>query len=48
MRIIHGLALGFFLVLCLTACVTNSAKEKPRVHCPACDSEFDALIHQRF
>jgi hypothetical protein len=48
MRIVYGLIVGLLLSMLLTACSTTPGKEKPKVYCPACGAEFDAIIHQRF
>jgi cytochrome b561 len=48
MRIIHGFIAVLMLVLFLTACTMTSAKEKPKVYCPACGAEVDAIFQKRF
>lgn len=48
MRTIRGLILGLFLTMFLTACVAAPEKERARVYCPACGTDFDALYQKRF
>lgn len=42
--------LWFVLVLGLltTGCTTTPTAEKPKVLCPACGSELDAIFHKHF
>ncbi len=48
MTIIRGLLLIISLVVLLTACVATSDKERAKVHCPACGTDFDAFYQKRF
>ena len=48
MHVVRGLILGILLAFFLAACVASTEKEKPKVHCPACGYEFDALYQTRF
>jgi len=48
MHAIRGLVLCLFLAMSLSSCVAASEKEKPKVHCPACGTDFDALFQKRF
>lgn len=48
MHIMHGFIVGLLLAMLLTACTTTPGKEAPKVYCPACGAEFDAIIHKRF
>jgi hypothetical protein len=48
MRIIRGLVLVFLLVMLFAACVSAPDKERAKVHCPACGTDFDALYQKRF
>lgn len=40
------------LILCLlvlaSACTTTPRDERPRIHCPACGTEFDAIFQKNF
>ena len=29
-------------------CTTTPDGEKPRIHCPACGTDFDSLYHKHF
>ena len=42
------LPLVLLLLLGLAACTTTPAQERPKVLCPACGSELDAVIHTHF
>jgi hypothetical protein len=50
----EGVVMRTFLVLLifgllLTAGCTPAANgEKPRIHCPACGTDLDALMHKHF
>ncbi len=48
MRTIGGLVLCLFLAMLFTACVSAPEKDKAKVHCPACGTDFDALYQTRF
>lgn len=48
MRIIRGLVLVLVLVMLFAACVPAPDKERAKVHCPACGTDFDALYQKRF
>ena len=39
------------LIICLlfvAGCTTTPTQEKPKVLCPACGSELDAIFHKHF
>ena len=43
------LSLLLFGVLLLAAgCTTTPREEMPRIHCPACGTEFDAIFQKNF
>ncbi|GEM_PF-5182547 len=43
------LSLLFFALVILSAgCTTTPADQKPKVLCPACGAEVDAIFHQHF
>jgi hypothetical protein len=50
----EGVAMRTFLLLlvaCLlfaAGCTTTPTQEKPKVFCPACGSELDAVFHKHF
>lgn len=48
MHIIRVLFVGLVLSMLLAACIPASDKERAKVHCPACGTEFDALLQKRF
>ncbi|MCK4507358.1 MAG: hypothetical protein KAU27_02380 [Desulfuromonadales bacterium] len=48
MHLFHNLLLVLFTIVLLTACATNLEKDKVKVHCPACGTDFDALYHVDF
>lgn len=48
MKMLGIVAVCLFLAVSLAACVTTPPKERGRIHCPACGTEFDALIEKRF
>lgn len=48
MSIIRGFAVVLFPAILLTACVTTPGKERAKVHCPACGTDFDAFYQKRF
>ena len=48
MTIIRDFLLVLSLVVLLTACVASPDKERAKVHCPACGTDFDALYQKRF
>ena len=48
MDIFRAFVTALCLAILLTACVNKPEKERPRVNCPACGSEFDALYQKRF
>ncbi len=48
MHIMRVFFVGLVLSMLLAACIPASNKERAKVHCPACDSEFDALLQKRF
>ncbi len=43
-----NLLLVLFVVVLLTACAKNPGKDKVRVVCPACGTDFEALFHTNF
>lgn len=47
MRILSVLILGI-LLLVSTGCTTTPRDEKPKIHCPACGTDLDALFHKNF
>jgi len=48
MWIFHGFIIGLLLTMLLTACTTTPGKERPKVYCPACGAEIDAVFQKRF
>jgi hypothetical protein len=36
------------LSLILAGCTTTANGEKPKIHCPACGTDLDALFHKHF
>lgn len=46
MRIL--LALLTLSLLLATACTTTPGKDQPKIHCPACGTELDAIYHKTF
>jgi hypothetical protein len=43
----------FWLIVCgclllAVGCTTTASSEKPRIHCPACGTDLDAIMHKRF
>ncbi|MCM2264938.1 MAG: hypothetical protein NDI73_07085 [Desulfuromonadales bacterium] len=47
MRILFPLVICILLLLA-AACTTTPQQERPKVLCPACGSELDAVIHTHF
>jgi hypothetical protein len=43
-----SLALLILGLLLIAGCTTAPRKEQPKVLCPACGSELDAVIHKHF
>jgi hypothetical protein len=44
-------ALSVLIVFCLllvAGCTTTQNADKPKIHCPACGTEFDAIFHKNF
>lgn len=48
MRIICGLGVALVLLMLLSACVSAPEKERAKIHCPACGTDFDAFYQKRF
>ncbi len=48
MQIFRLLIVGLALIVLTSACATSPEKERGRVLCPACGSEFDALFQKKF
>ena len=48
MQIIRLLVVGITLIFMTTACATSPGKERGKIYCPACGTEFDALFEKRF
>lgn len=48
MRNLNCLILGLFIFIALTACAPPAGKENPKVYCPACGAELDALFQKQF
>ncbi len=47
----HLLLKGLLILIAvamLTACATTPESNGPKVHCPACNTDFDAFYHKRF
>jgi hypothetical protein len=38
----------FACLLLAGGCTTTPEKERPKVYCPACGSEIDAIFHKHF
>jgi hypothetical protein len=41
----------FLLALCLSlvaGCTTTPRDDKPKIHCPACGTELDAIFQKKF
>ena len=36
------------LLLMAGGCTTTASSEKPKIHCPACGTDLDALMHKHF
>ena len=36
------------LLLLAAGCTTTANSEKPRIHCPACGTDLDAVMHKHF
>ena len=47
MRNLSLLLLAILLLLAL-GCTTAPAKERPKIHCPACGTELDAIFQKNF
>jgi len=47
MRIPSLLVIGILLLM-VVGCTTTPQQERPKVLCPACGSELDAVIHKHF
>ncbi|MGK2905561.1 MAG: hypothetical protein ACSLFH_04345 [Desulfuromonadales bacterium] len=48
MRIIRDFVMVLVLAMLFAACVPAPDKERAKVHCPACGTDFDALYQKRF
>ena len=48
MHLFRNVLLVLFTVALLTACATTPEKDKVKVQCPACGTDFDALYHINF
>ena len=48
MHLFRNVLLVLFTVALLTACATTPEKDKVKVLCPACGTDFDALYHINF
>lgn len=48
MHIIRSFMVGLVLAMLLAACIPAPDKDKAKVYCPACGTEFDALYQKRF
>ena len=48
MHIFRWLIVGLALIALTSACAANPDRERGRVLCPACGSEFDALFQKHF
>ena len=48
MRLFRDVFLILLLAVMLTACATTPENNQPKVHCPACGTDFDALYQKRF
>lgn len=48
MQIIRSVFAGIALMILLTACVTASEQDRPKILCPACGTEFEAIFQKRF
>jgi uncharacterized lipoprotein YajG len=44
----RSVLLILFAVALLTACAATPGKDKVKVQCPACGTDFDALYHMNF
>jgi len=42
------LLLVLLLMLGIAGCITTPTQERPKVLCPACGAEIDAVIHTHF
>jgi hypothetical protein len=42
------IALILGLLLLAAGCTTTANSEKPKIHCPACGTDLDALMHKHF
>jgi ssDNA-binding Zn-finger/Zn-ribbon topoisomerase 1 len=36
------------LLLLAAGCTTTASSEKPKIHCPACGTDLDAVMHKHF
>lgn len=48
MKLFRNALLALIVVALLTACATTPGKDKRRVICPGCGTDFDALYHVDF
>ena len=48
MRLFRNLLLVLFAIALSAACTPLPEKEKAKVICPACGTDFDALYHSHF
>lgn len=46
MRLLSVLIVLFLLLV--AGCTTTQNADKPRIHCPACGTELDAIFHKNF
>lgn len=47
MRILCVPVIGL-LMLMVVGCTTTPREEQPKIHCPACGTELDAIFQQSF
>lgn len=47
MRVLSLLVISALLLM-VVGCTTTPQQERPKVLCPACGSELDAVIHTHF
>lgn len=48
MRIYFSLIMLGVSLLLISGCTTTPNKEKPKIHCPACGTELDAIFQTNF
>ena len=47
MQVLRLLITGLVLIV-LAACSASQGKERGKIYCPACGTEFDTLFEKRF